>query len=100
MTLCPLSALGIGIAFAKTNGFVKVACDKNNVVKGMEIVSHNANVMIAEATFAIEMGATLEDIADTIHAHPTFSEAIEEVTEGALGRGIHFFYGKNTGTES
>ncbi len=94
VTRFPLSALGIAIALDKTNGFVKVASDSQNIVKGIEIVGQSAATMISEAALAIEMGATLEDIADTIHVHPTFSESIEEVTEGGLGRGLHFFYGK------
>jgi dihydrolipoamide dehydrogenase len=49
--------------------------------------------MISEAALAIEMGANLEDIADTIHPHPTYSEAVQEAAEAALGRPIHFFYG-------
>ena len=50
--------------------------------------------MISEAALAIEMGATLEDIADTIHPHPTFSELMQEVAGAALGRPVHFYYGK------
>ncbi len=90
----PLSALGRAIALDSTNGFVKIAYEDDGLVKGVEIVSQDANSMIAEATLAIEMGATVEDIADTIHPHPTYSEAIQEAAEAALGRGIHFFYGK------
>ncbi len=89
----PLSALGRGIALGETEGFAKIAYDADNVVKGVELVSPDANAMIAEAALAIEMGSTLEDIADTIHPHPTFSESIQEVAEAALGRPIHFFYG-------
>ena len=63
-------------------------------VNGVEIVSDEANAMIAEAALAIEMGANLEDIADTIHPHPTYSEAVQEAAELALGRSIHFFAGK------
>ena len=91
----PLSALGRAIALNRTEGFIKISYDKNNIVKGIEIVSDEANAMIAEAALAIEMGATLEDIADTIHPHPTYSEQMQEVAEAALGRPIHFFYGKN-----
>lgn len=91
----PLTALGRAIAMNKTDGFVKIAYDKNKVVKGIEIVSSDANAMVAEAALAIEMGATLEDIADTIHPHPTYTEQIQEVAEAGLGRPIHFFYGKN-----
>ncbi|MGC8687469.1 MAG: dihydrolipoyl dehydrogenase [Candidatus Micrarchaeia archaeon] len=90
----PLTALGRSIALNTTNGFVKIAYDSNNLVKGVEIVSDEADAMIAEAALAIEMGATLEDIADTIHPHPTYSEAVQEAAEAALGRPIHFFYGK------
>ena len=58
-------------------GFVKIAYDrKSGIVKGMEIVANDANALISEAALAIEMGATLEDIADTIHPHPTYGEAI------------------------
>ncbi len=90
----PLSALGRAIALDSTNGFVKIAYEEDGFVKGIEIVSPDANSMIAEAALAIEMGATIEDIADTIHPHPTYSEAIQEAAEAALGRGIHFFYSK------
>lgn len=93
-TKFPLSALGRAIALGNTEGFVKIAYDQNNVVKGIEIVSRDANAMISEAALAIEMGALLEDIADTIHPHPTYSEAIAEAAEAAMGKPIHFFYGK------
>ena len=89
----PLTALGRAIALGETDGFVKIAYNNEKIVKGVEIVSPDANTMIAEAAFAIETGGTLEDIADTIHAHPTFSESIQEVAEAALGRPVHFFYG-------
>ena len=90
----PLTALGRSIALNTTDGFVKIAYDENQIVKGIEIVSDEADSMISEAALAIEMGATLEDIADTIHPHPTYSEAVQEAAEAALGRPIHFFYGK------
>ena len=90
----PLSALGRAIALDSTKGFAKIAYDSRSIVVGIEIVSDEANAMIAEAALAIEMGATLEDIADTIHPHPTYSESIQEAAEAALGRGLHFYYGK------
>ena len=73
---------------------MKIAYDESNVVKGVEIVSDDANDIIGEAVVAIEMGATLEDIADSIHPHPTYSEALQEAAEAALGRPMNFFYGK------
>ncbi len=90
----PLTALGRAIALDRTNGFIKIAYDTNRMVKGVEIVSTDANAMISEAALAIEMGATIEDIADTIHPHPTFSELMQEVAEAALDRPVHFYYGK------
>ena len=96
VTKFPLTALGRSIALDTTNGFVKIAYDSENTVKGVEIVSDEASSMISEAVLAIEMGANLEDIADTIHPHPTYSEAVQEAAEAALGRPIHFFYGKKS----
>ncbi len=88
----PLTALGRAIALDNTLGFVKIAFEENGgLVRGVEIVGPDANAEIAEAALAIEMGATVEDLADTIHPHPTYSEAIMEAAEDALGRGIHFF---------
>ena len=97
VTKFPLTALGRSIALGSTNGFVKIAYEDDGLVKGVEIVSPDANSMIAEAALAMEMGATVEDIADTIHPHPTYSEAIQEAAEAALGRPVHFFYGKPRG---
>jgi dihydrolipoamide dehydrogenase len=94
VTKFPLTALGRSIALDTTNGFVKIAYDTENTVKGIEIVSDEASSMISEAALAIEMGANLEDIADTIHPHPTYSEAVQEAAEAALGRPLHFFYGR------
>jgi dihydrolipoamide dehydrogenase len=94
VTKFPLTALGRSIALDTTKGFVKIAYNSDNEVKGIEIVSDEASSMISEAALAIEMGAALEDIADTIHPHPTYSEAVQEAAEAALGRPIHFFYGK------
>ncbi|MEM3781656.1 MAG: dihydrolipoyl dehydrogenase [Candidatus Micrarchaeaceae archaeon] len=95
VTKFPLTALGRSIALDTTNGFAKIAADENGVVKGIEIVSQDANAMISEAALAIEMGATLEDIASTIHPHPTYSEAVQEAAEAALGSPVHYFYGKS-----
>jgi dihydrolipoamide dehydrogenase len=94
VTKFPLTALGRSIALDTTNGFVKIAYDSTNTVKGVEIVSSEASSLISEAALAIEMYANLEDIASTIHPHPTYSEAVQEAAEAALGRPIHFFYGK------
>jgi len=94
VTKFPLTALGRAIALNTTNGFVKIAYDEDNIIRGVEIVSDDAGKTISEAVVAIEMGATLEDVADSIHPHPTYSEAMQRAAEAALGRSIDYFIGK------
>jgi len=73
-----------------SDGFVKiVAAKESDLVLGAHIVGAESSNMIAEMALAIEMGATLEDIALTIHAHPTLGEMTMEAAEVALGRPIH-----------
>jgi dihydrolipoamide dehydrogenase len=79
---------------AKTNhepeGFVKVIADaKTDRVLGVWAIASVAGTMIAQATQAMEFGATSEDIAYTCHAHPTHSEAIKEAAMGVQGKPIH-----------
>ena len=69
----PLTALGRARSAGKTVGFVKVLADpQSKVILGVGIVGEHASELVAEATLAIEMGATLEDLIVTIHPHPTF----------------------------
>jgi dihydrolipoamide dehydrogenase len=56
---------------------------------GAEIVGPHASELIAEAALAVELGLSLEEVARTIHAHPTFPEAIWEAALSALGRPLH-----------
>ena len=73
-----------------TDGFVKIVAEKaTGLVVGAHIVGEQASNLIAEMALAIEMGATLEDVALTIHAHPTLGELTMEAAEVALGRPIH-----------
>jgi dihydrolipoamide dehydrogenase len=84
------AANGRALSVNETDGFVKVvANEEDGRVLGVQIVGPEASDLIAEAGLAIEMGATLEDIALTIHAHPTLSEVTMEAAEAALGHGIH-----------
>lgn len=86
----PLSALGRARAMARIDGFAKVIADKaSGLVLGVGLVGPHASDMIAEAALAIEMGATLEDMAATVHPHPTLSEAMMEAAEVALGHCVH-----------
>ena len=83
-------ALGRAIAIDHTDGFVKVVGDKaSGLLLGATIVGPEASDLIAEAALALEMGAYLEDVALTVHAHPTLPEGFMEACKAALGEAIH-----------
>ncbi len=86
----PYSALGRAVSIDFDKGFFKVVADKKTTeILGFTICGKNASDLIGECALAIEMGAFLEDVAGTIHPHPTFSEGIGEACENALGKSIH-----------
>lgn len=86
----PFGANGKAVSMMETDGFVKMIADaKTNVVLGVHIVGPEASNLISEAVLAIEMGATLEDIALSIHPHPTLGETMMECAEATLGHAIH-----------
>ncbi|MCB0394350.1 MAG: dihydrolipoyl dehydrogenase [Bdellovibrionales bacterium] len=86
----PFGANGRAVSLMETDGFVKYIADaKTNVILGVHVVGPEASNLISEAALAIEMGATLEDIALTIHPHPTLGETMMEAAEAALGHAIH-----------
>lgn len=86
----PFAALGRALAAGEPDGFARIVSDaKTGVVLGVQIVGPEASDLISEASLAIEMGATVEDIALTIHPHPTLPEALMEASELAAGRPIH-----------
>lgn len=73
-----------------TEGFVKViGAGTQKTLVGMHIIGAQASELIAEGMIAIEKRATLEEIADSPHAHPTLSETIKEACANALGAAIH-----------
>jgi len=73
-----------------TDGFVKVLANAaTDRVLGVHIIGPDAGTLIAEATLAIEFGASAEDIARICHAHPTLSEALKEAALAVAGRAIH-----------
>jgi dihydrolipoamide dehydrogenase len=72
------------------DGFVRlVARADNHLVLGIQAVGQGVAELAAAFSLAIEMGARLEDIAGTIHAHPTQGEAFQETALKALGRELH-----------
>ncbi|MCA9686317.1 MAG: FAD-dependent oxidoreductase, partial [Myxococcales bacterium] len=86
----PFAASARAMAIDETGGFVKVIIDKaDNRVLGIHVVGPEASDLISEGSLAIEMGAFAEDIALTIHPHPTLGEAVMEAAKHALGEAIH-----------
>jgi dihydrolipoamide dehydrogenase len=86
----PLAASGRALSLGAPEGLVKVVGDaKTDLLLGFHMVGAGAGDIVAEAALAIEMGATLEDVALTQHPHPTLSEAFMEAAEHAHGRAIH-----------
>jgi dihydrolipoamide dehydrogenase len=83
-------ANGRALSMNNADGFVQIVADRETKqVLGVQIVGPEASSLIAEAVFAVEMGANAEDLALTIHAHPTLPEVIMEAAEGILGHAIH-----------
>lgn len=86
----PFQANGRALSISDADGFVQVVADKKtNQVLGVQMVGPEVSSLIAEAVFAIEAGATAEDLSLTIHAHPTLPEPLMEAAEGVMGHAIH-----------
>ncbi len=87
----PFRASGSALTLINgTEGFVKVVANKKNgEILGIHIVGADASMLVSEASLAIENAAFLEDLAGTIHPHPTLPEALAEAAEVALGKVIH-----------
>lgn len=88
----PLTALGRARTLGRTDGMTKVIADaESDAILGVGMVGPHASELVAEGTLALEMGATVEDLAATIHPHPTMSEAVGEAAEVAQSLGIHIY---------
>lgn len=86
----PFAASGRAQAVRETEGFCKVVAEKSGGrILGAGFVGSNAADLIGEACLAVSLGATLEQVAQTIHPHPTLNEAFAEACEAALGHPIH-----------
>ncbi|MCQ4636257.1 dihydrolipoyl dehydrogenase [Anaerovorax odorimutans] len=86
----PLMASGKALAMGETQGMFKVISDgATGRLLGIHLLGANATEIIGEAVAFLKMGAALEDITDTIHAHPTIGEALLEAALDAEDRCIH-----------
>jgi dihydrolipoyl dehydrogenase len=81
----PWAASGRSLSIGRDDGMTKVLLDEDHRIIGTGIVGPNAGELIAEATLALEMGADVEDLALTVHPHPTLSETINFAAEVAEG---------------
>ncbi len=90
VALFPFQANGRALSMDSSEGFVRVVARKDDHrILGMQAVGAHASELSAEFSHALEMGSLLEDVAGTIHVHPTLSEAFHEATLRALGHAIH-----------
>ncbi|KGF82834.1 dihydrolipoamide dehydrogenase [Massilia sp. JS1662] len=86
----PFAANGRAMTLESTDGFVRVVARKNNhVIVGWQAVGGSVSELSTAFVQSIEMGAQLEDVAGTIHAHPTLGEAVQEAALRALGHALH-----------
>ncbi len=86
----PFSANGRAMSIEATEGFVRVVARRDNhLIVGWQAVGRAVSELAAAFSQSVEMGATLEDIGGTIHAHPTLGEAVQEAALRALGHALH-----------
>ena len=96
----PWAASGRATSIARSEGLTKILFEpKTERVLGVGIVGVNAGELIAEGGLALEMGAVMQDLAGTIHAHPTLSESMFEASEALHGMCTHLYSPKKNHRE-
>jgi dihydrolipoamide dehydrogenase len=86
----PFGVLGRARMAGETDGFVKIVADrKYDEVLGVHMIGPRATELVAEAVLALRLECTVEELTRTIHAHPTFSEAVGEAAHAVHGAAIH-----------
>jgi dihydrolipoyl dehydrogenase len=86
----PFGVLGRAKMAAETDGFVKIVADKKyDELLGVHMIGPRSTELVAEATVALRLESTVEELIRTIHAHPTFAEAIGEAAHAVHGAAIH-----------
>ena len=94
--LFSLAVNGRALTLNEPEGFIKVVAETaTGRILGAQMTGPHVSDLISEATLAIEMGATAEDLALTIHPHPTLGEALHEAAEGVMGMSIHRYQGRS-----
>jgi dihydrolipoamide dehydrogenase len=91
----PWGASGRALTLDRTDGLTKLVIDpETERILGVGMVGHGAGELIAEGVVAVEMGATVRDLAECVHPHPTLSETIMEAAEVFFGNSSHTFVRK------
>ena len=86
----PFGVLGRAKISGELDGFVKIVSDKRyDEVLGVHMIGSRSTELVAEATLALRLESTVEELIRTIHAHPTMSEAIAEAAHATHGAAIH-----------
>jgi dihydrolipoamide dehydrogenase len=86
----PFGVLGRARMAGETEGFVKIVADKKyDEVLGVHMIGARSTELVAEAVLALRLECTVEELINTIHAHPTFSEAVGEAAHATHGAAIH-----------
>lgn len=85
----PFAALGIAQAMGEIEGFIKVVADEKNKVLGVHIIGPEANTIIGSAAIAIRNNLTVDQLAGTIQAHPSYPEGLQEAALSALKKSLH-----------
>jgi dihydrolipoamide dehydrogenase len=86
----PFAANGRAMTLEASDGFVRVVARRDNhLIVGWQAVGAGVSELSTAFAYSIEMGACLEDVAGTIHAHPTLGEAVQEAAMRALGHALH-----------
>jgi dihydrolipoamide dehydrogenase len=86
----PFGVLGRAKMAGETDGFVKIVADKKyDELLGVHMIGPRSTELVAEATVALQLESTVEELIRTIHAHPTFAEAVGEAAHATHGAAIH-----------
>jgi len=86
----PFTASGRALTLGEQDGLIKIIADsETDEILGMHILGYDAAELVAEAALAIKLECTIDEIVNTIHAHPTLAEAIKEAALDARGEAIH-----------
>lgn len=93
-TIYPLAANGRALGMNSSLGTYRIYFDDDGTVTGAGIVAPHSSEMISELTLSVEASLSVNDIALTIHPHPTVSEGVMESAEGAFGKSLHFKSGR------